>query len=408
MLCGAFAEDCPIIRQRFAGFEVGAHLRTEPESSIFRAKSLETGEEGHALRVLAPSLWTRPAAVQLFYEAARRASMASGPNIYSILDYGREPNGAIWVIQEWAAGESLRVRLERRKKPFDLVQALDLAIQMSAALVALYEVGLVHGRVAPSAFMNLGGIRDQWLKLAHFGCGVLDAAAARRHQHSLRAPTFKGRLDHIDFFPPQGSEDKPTVAVDVFGVGLILYQMLTGSRSTPKRGAPGRRAYRDLAPAVQMNGALAPHKSLLRLLRQCVSKRQGDRFENALDFHLALERVKREVVAMTPSQSRVSAERRVRRVRQPGESSQRKASSRGNSSSSMIHARSSPSSPRVHERKRARLSAASVKDLSSQPLGPALVGLATRFEQVQQEQREHSPTFRIADIGTPPTRADTH
>ncbi len=167
---------------------------------------------------------------------ARRVAALDHPVIVPVLDVLRE-NGVVWVVSKYAEGESLSNRLTRG--PLPVTQAVDLTIKLAEALQQAHLKGLVHRDVKPSNIIL--GVNGE-PHLLDFGL------AAPVGQPGRAEEGFTGTLPYL---PPEAltgtAEADPRL--DIYAMGVVLYQMLTGTRPYP--GTKATMAHAIEAPATR-------------------------------------------------------------------------------------------------------------------------------------------------------------
>ena len=156
---------------------------------------------------------------QLFLEA-HYASIVNHPNVVAIHDIGVD-NAICFVATEYIEGQSLRQRLAHGTLP--VTDALDIAVSVGAALAAAHDVWLVHRDVKPENIM----IRhDQFVKVVDFGVAKLMASAVPVDPLRERIELV-GTLAYLS--PEQVRGDLVDNRSDVYSLGVVLYEMLTGA-----------------------------------------------------------------------------------------------------------------------------------------------------------------------------------
>ncbi len=126
-----------------------------------------------ALKLLPPEFTQDEDRVRRFEREARAASALNHPNILTIHEIG-ETDGTTFIATEFIEGETLRQRLARRR--MKLSELLDIAIQVSSALAAAHEGGIVHRDIKPENIMLR---RDGYVKVLDFGLAKLHRAPGR-------------------------------------------------------------------------------------------------------------------------------------------------------------------------------------------------------------------------------------
>jgi serine/threonine protein kinase len=181
-----------------------------------------------ALKRLAENLARDADLRERFLREGRLAPRLGHPNIVHVFDVG-EADGRPYIAMELVDGETLAELLARRRK-LSPAEAEDLGAQAARALAAAHAAGLVHRDVKPH---NLLLRRDGVLKLGDFGIAVLLEGT-----RLTMAGTVLGTAAYLA--PEQARGDHVTGAADVYALGLVLVEMLTGTpdRSTRLSGVP--------------------------------------------------------------------------------------------------------------------------------------------------------------------------
>jgi eukaryotic-like serine/threonine-protein kinase len=170
-----------------------------------------------AIKLLAENLAGDEEFRRRFVREAKLAARLSDPNVVSIYDAG-EDDGRPYIVMEHVDGETLADLLARRGRlPPD--EARELAAQAASGLAHAHAAGLVHRDVKPQ---NLILRRDGTVKIADFGI----ARAAAETTSLTMAGTVLGTAAYLA--PEQALGEKVTAAADVYSLGAVLYELLTG------------------------------------------------------------------------------------------------------------------------------------------------------------------------------------
>jgi eukaryotic-like serine/threonine-protein kinase len=171
-----------------------------------------------AVKVLRPSTADGHARACLWREA-RAAAQVSHPGICQIYDVG-EAGETLFLVMELLSGESLAARLQSGALPFD--DAIQVALGILAGVDALHSRQIVHRDLKPSNVY----LTDSAIKLLDFGV----AREAHGHTATDRATTAPGIVTGTPGYmaPEQWSQAQPDPRTDLFAVGLLLFEMLTG------------------------------------------------------------------------------------------------------------------------------------------------------------------------------------
>src|SRR3989441_2861214 len=198
-------------------FRIGDRLGKGGMGEVYRAEDTKL-KRTVALKRLAPQLRADSGYRRRFLEEAERASRFSDSHVaalYDVLDEG----GEIFLVMEYVEGENLRQRLRR---PISLQEFFDIATQCVEALAAAHQRGIVHCDIKPENIMLTAA--DQ-VKILDFGVAK---HLPRSDQSSTvdRSGTMAGTPAYMS--PEVLLEKAPDGRADVFSLGVVFYEALTG------------------------------------------------------------------------------------------------------------------------------------------------------------------------------------
>jgi TolB-like protein/thioredoxin-like negative regulator of GroEL len=274
---------------RLGPYEILSPLGAGGMGEVYRARDTRLGRDV-AVKVL-PAKFSQDAdRLRRFEGEARAASALNHPNILTIHDFGMQES-APYVVSELLEGETLRERLAGEALPAR--RAVDYARQVAQGLAAAHEKGIVHRDLKPE---NLFVTRDGRVKILDFGLAKLThaepPAGGQTSAPTVAPDTEPGVvLGTIGYMSPEQVRGQAAdVRSDIFTLGAILYEMLTG-----------RRAFRGNSAVEAMNAILKeepPEASkagveipapLERITRRCLEKSPEERFQSARDLAFALQ-----------------------------------------------------------------------------------------------------------------------
>ena len=203
-------------------YELEEVVGTGGMSSVYRAHD-RLLERDVALKVLHQQFGEDGDHVERFRREARAVARLSHPNIVTVIDRG-EQDGRQFIVFEYVAGENLKSLIER-EAPLREQEAVRLALEIARALAFAHQQGLVHRDVKPqNVLLN----DDGRAKVTDFGI-----ARSLDVQHGMtQTGTVMGTSDYIA--PEQARGSKSSVGTDVYSLGIVLYELLTGE--LPFRG----------------------------------------------------------------------------------------------------------------------------------------------------------------------------
>ncbi|HMM96556.1 serine/threonine-protein kinase [Phycicoccus sp.] len=212
-----------------------------------------------AVKVLRPSTDAEPVFVRRFRDEALYTAALSHPNIASLYDYGEEDTLA-FLVMELVEGEPLS-EVVRREGPLPTEQVRGIVAQAALALGAAHEAGVVHRDVKPA---NILLTPDGVVKLTDFGIArAVDGSAHTQTGEIVGTPHYLS--------PEQALGEPATGASDLYALGIVAHEMLTGRRPFD-RNTPVATA---LAQVNDPPPPLPDHVTgtLRTLVEQCLEKR---------------------------------------------------------------------------------------------------------------------------------------
>jgi serine/threonine protein kinase len=182
-----------------------------------------------AVKMLRPDLGADPGLVSRFFQEAKAVNEIRHPNIVDISDFGHTQDGIVYFVMELMEGQSLRDKLTATG-PLPLVEAITCARQVIDALAAAHRVGIVHRDLKPDNIFLVtdtqvpGGFRS---KLFDFGVAKLLGEKQAQVGHK----TVDGAVVGTPFYmsPEQALCHDVTAAADIYAMGVVMYEMLTGT-----------------------------------------------------------------------------------------------------------------------------------------------------------------------------------
>jgi serine/threonine-protein kinase len=186
-------------------------------SDVFRARDLML-ERSVAIKVLHENYSNDAAFQQRFRQEARAAANLSHPNIVTVHDFGFD-HGQLFIVMEYIPGKDLKTLLRQRGR-FSVEEAIPLMVQACAGIGYAHRAGLVHCDIKPH---NMIVTPDSRLKVTDFGI----ARALSTIMPDERADVVWGSPQY--FSPEQATGEAPSPASDVYSLGVVLYEVLTGA-----------------------------------------------------------------------------------------------------------------------------------------------------------------------------------
>jgi serine/threonine protein kinase/tetratricopeptide (TPR) repeat protein len=244
-----------------------------------------------AVKLIATRLALDPNRLRRFRQEAEAASSLNHPNIVVVHDFG-EVDGRPFIVTELVEGTTLRERL--KQGPLAITGAIDIALQLTGALVAAHARGLVHRDIKPENVMLRP---DGLVKVLDFGLAKLMRSEQTDGQASTRV-TQPGQAAGTPSYmsPEQARAELVDARTDVFSVGAVLYELITGrmafSGESPAVVFAGILGRTPAAPTV-INPSVPP--ALERLIVKALEKDRELRYQSVADMRADLLRLRREL-----------------------------------------------------------------------------------------------------------------
>jgi serine/threonine protein kinase/tetratricopeptide (TPR) repeat protein len=261
-----------LIGRQVAQYRVVERLGGGGMGVVYRAEDTRLGRTV-ALKFLSGETANRSRATQRMLREARAAAAIDHPNVCTLYEVGETDNGELFLAMAYCDGETLAARLARGPLPVD--QALALTRQIVAGLAAGHARGVVHRDVKPGNIMLVGG-----------GVKVLDFGLARvTGETTLTADgSVIGTLAYMA--PEQARGEEADERADVWAVGAVLYEMLSGNRPFAEDSAASTlHAILNATPPTPSTVRPGIPRKADEIVATCLAKKPAERFQqmHALD-----------------------------------------------------------------------------------------------------------------------------
>jgi tetratricopeptide (TPR) repeat protein/predicted Ser/Thr protein kinase len=272
-----------MIGRRVSHYLIDAPLGRGGMGVVYRATDTRL-RRTVAVKVL-PEDAGSPVTRERFLREAQAASALNHPGIITVHDVGHD-QGIDFIVMEHVEGRTLRAILDAGR--LSVGEALGYARQAAAALAAAHAAGIVHRDLKPQNLMVTAGGQ---LKILDFGLAHVESGEADPDSPTMeRLTEFGTILGTPGYMSPEQAESRPMDArTDVFSLGVILYEMLTGKM--PFRGNSAASVlyeivHREPEPAVRLRPELS--REVTDLLDSMLSKDPQGRFANGEELLQAL------------------------------------------------------------------------------------------------------------------------
>jgi len=180
-----------------------------------------------AIKVLSPDYSQKPDLVDRFLQEARAASMIDQENVVEITDFGTVPGGTVFFVMEYLNGEDLAATI-KREGPMPWERVRPIMLQICDALAAAHDVGIIHRDMKPeNCYRIRRGSNSDFIKVLDFGIAKVTSEESEGGGKNLtRTGMIFGTPEYMS--PEQAKGERVDHRVDVYAVGIILYELLTG------------------------------------------------------------------------------------------------------------------------------------------------------------------------------------
>ncbi|MCW2767159.1 MAG: protein kinase [Nocardioides sp.] len=242
----------PVIGRLLDGrYRIGARIARGGMASVYEATDIRL-DRTVAVKVMHPGLGDDDEFAARFVREARSAARLSHPNVVAVFDQG-DDDGIVFLAMELVEGHTLRDVI-RKESPMVPARALALLEPVVSALAAAHRAGLVHRDVKPENVLiatdpHSGASR---IKVADFG---LAKAVSADTQHTATGGVLIGTVSYLA--PELVVDGRADARADVYAVGVVLYELLTGSK--PHEGeSPIQVAYKHVHEDVPPPSRVVP------------------------------------------------------------------------------------------------------------------------------------------------------
>jgi len=268
-------------------YEVLEKLGEGGMATVYRGRRLGLSHRV-AIKVLKPDLAAADRSVRRFLREARAASLIDHPNIVSIVDFGEvKDESPVYFVMEFLEGRDLK-RVIVDEGPLPWLRVREIALQVTDALGAAHRVGIVHRDVKPgNIFVVERDGQPRFVKMLDFGIAkVVEAGRGLTKGMTLT----NGLIGTVAYMAPEQARNQTLDArTDVYQLGIVLYQSLTGQ--VPFSGgnpfAVLERHVHERPQPLRARGLGIPEE-LESIVLTCLAKAPDERFQSMAALRRAL------------------------------------------------------------------------------------------------------------------------
>jgi len=271
---------------------------------VYKAEDTKLGRPV-ALKFLPPELTRDKNAKARFIHEARAASALQHNNICAIHEIDEAPEGQLFICMDCYQGETLKEKIARG--PLAVEEAVDIASQVAAGLSKAHEAGMVHRDIKPA---NIMVTTDGVVKLLDFGLAKLAGQTKM-----TKTGTTVGTVSYMS--PEQAKGEEVDARSDIFSLGAVLYEMLTGAVPFPgdhEAAVLYGIIHGEPKPVTDLRSGVPPE--IERIIDSCLAKIASERYETTTDLLTDLRHLQREIGvgdAILPADARPKRSRKSHR-----------------------------------------------------------------------------------------------
>jgi eukaryotic-like serine/threonine-protein kinase len=278
---------------RLGPYEILSLVGAGGMGEVYKARDMRL-DRTVAVKILAPALAEDAQFRERFDREARTISRLDHPHICALHDVG-EQNGTAYLVMQYLEGETLAERL--RRGPLQLPQALATAIEIASALDKAHQAGIIHRDLKPGNIL----LTKAGAKLLDFGLAKSIASVVTNDVASTVSPTTPSLtvqgavLGTLQYMAPEQIEGGESDArTDIFAFGLVLYEMVTGSKAFSGKTHASllssilKDEPRPLSEVQPLASPLLDH-----IVSRCLAKDPDERWQGAGDLTRELQWISR-------------------------------------------------------------------------------------------------------------------
>jgi serine/threonine-protein kinase len=246
-----------------------------------------------AIKVLSTEFSHKKDLVDRFLQEARAASMIDQENVVEITDYGSTPDGSVYFVMEFLPGEDLSHTV-KREGALPWARVKPIMLQICRALQAAHDAGIIHRDMKPeNCFRIKRGSNPDFIKVLDFGIAKVTGDENEGGKGLTRTGMIFGTPEYMS--PEQAKGERPDHRVDVYAVGVILYELITGKVPFHADTFMGILT-KHMFETPEAPSAVAPPSASIppeveAIVLKAMQKNREHRFQSMNEFAAAIEAV---------------------------------------------------------------------------------------------------------------------
>jgi eukaryotic-like serine/threonine-protein kinase len=279
-------------------YKIDEQLAVGGMGAVFRATRYQNGE-CVAIKVISPHLAANSVFVKRFQREAKVGFLLSHPHIVKVYEFGETPEGLLFMVMEFIQGQTLGYYLERNA-PFTVTRCLEILKPLCQALDAAHQRNILHRDLKPANILVAKDSSDrETVKLVDFGLVKLLEPDNEITQGSTNLTGMGEACGTPYYMSPEQIIGQPlSPTADIYSLGVIIYQMLTGKlpiESSSIRQILSIKINQDLPPPSEKFPFIPT--TLDRVLQKSMARNPRNRYQTAGELLADFQRVTAEITA---------------------------------------------------------------------------------------------------------------
>lgn len=280
----------PFIGKHIEKYKIIGKIGEGGMGIVYKAEHIHIGKKV-ALKILREDYTKKQDVVERFKQEARSASIIGHPNIIDVTDFGYTHDGRVFFVMELLGGEDMATILEN-DRILDYKRAIKISRQICHALNAAHKKGIIHRDMKPeNIFITDPGTREEKIKILDFGIAKMSVLDQEGRKLTRTGVVF----GTPEYMSPEQAAGKPVDnKIDIYALGIILYEMLTGK--VPFTGDTfmsilSKHIFENVPPLKEACPGLDIPEALEKLIYKCLEKEPENRIGSAEELANILESI---------------------------------------------------------------------------------------------------------------------
>jgi len=272
-------------------YRIIERIGTGGMGSVYKAEQPSMNRKV-AIKILHARYLSRDDLVSRFRREARAMSQLSHPNTARVYKYGQLDDGSFYFVMEYMMGRNLAQHV-RMNGPMEAEQAINIMIQVCGALEEAHQAGIIHRDLKPeNIFLTDQGGTQRFPKVLDFGLAKVSEAQMGRM--SIMNLTQQGTVFGTpEFMSPEQALGEPLDnRTDIYSLGLILYELVTGKLPFDVKGKREMMTAQVQSPPIPVSKRVPGLRfppGLDQVMEKALAKSPDDRYTSAIEFAKALK-----------------------------------------------------------------------------------------------------------------------